>query len=224
MKTPLAGLLLTLVTVAVVAEEKAPVPPRVRVVMTGKGEAFFQSSNVRIEVKPGEDLRKKIEEALKEVTATAFKVGEGEGVVVVFPANAVKVEDALKVIGGLAVVEGVLGFSDDAILIASAGAKGAKRVPVLVALKVGKLDDKAKGDYPAVNHAVVEGQAVRGEFKIGTETFEWSMQDGDGRIPLRLPKGVKSPEPGTQIRASGKVRVAEGQWVLEVAKVEPMKK
>jgi hypothetical protein len=192
--------------------------------MTGKGEAFIQSSVAVYAVKPGEDPKKKADEARKEVTATAFKLGEKQGIVVVFPADTFKVEDALAVIGRTAAVEGVLSWTDERLLIAVAGAKGEKRVPMLVAEKVVRLDEKSKGRYPAVNHAVIEGKAVKGAVKAGTESFEWSIQNGDEKIPLTLPKGGKQPEAGSRVRASGKVRVSGGQLVIDAAKVESVKK
>jgi hypothetical protein len=224
MATLLTWPVLAMLAAAAPADEKPAAPAPARVTMTGKGASYIQASSVQVEIKAGEDAQKKLSEALKQVTATTFTVGEKGGVVVVLPANTFKLDDALKVIGAVVAVEGVLSSTDNAVLVAVAGGADAKRVPVLVADKVVQLDEKNKDRFPAENGAVVEGTAIKGAITVGGAALEWAIQNGDGRVPLALAKGVGPPEAGAKVRASGKVRVAAGQLVLEATKVEPVKK
>jgi hypothetical protein len=224
MRTALASAVLALLAAAGHADEKAAPPTPARVVMAGRGASFVQASSVRVELKAGADLQKKLDEALKRVTATTFKVGGQSGVVVVLPANAFKAEDALKVIRAQVAVEGTLCSTDNAVLVALAGATGAKRVPLLVADKVVRLDETNKDRFPAEDHAAIEGVASKGEVKAGDEMFGWAIRNANGLIPLTLPRGGAPPEAEAAVRASGKVRVAGGQLVLEATKVEAVKK
>jgi hypothetical protein len=224
MKPSIACVVLTLLVAAGHADEKTGPPPPACVVMAGKAASFIQASSVRAEIKAGEDVQKKLDEALKQVTATTFKVGEKAGVVVVLPANTVKLEDALTLIGASVAVEGTLGSTDNAVLIAAAGATGAKRLPLLVADKVVRLDETNKDRFPAENHAVIEGVVSKVEVRAGAEAFGWAIRNANGLIPFTLPMGGTPPRAGAAVRASGKVRVAGGQLVLEATKIEEGKK
>jgi hypothetical protein len=206
---------------ATIADEKANLA---RVVMSGKATSFIQASSVRAEISAGDDVQKKLREALKQVTATTFKVGEKAGVVVVLPANTFKLEDAVDLINAAVAVEGILSSTDDAVLIAVAGATGERRVPLLIANKAVRLDETNKDRYPTENHAIIEGGIDKAEIKVGEETFRWAIQNADGRIPLTFPKDGKSPEQGTKQRATGKVRIATGRLILDASKVEPVTK
>ena len=192
--------------------------------LTGKGAAFLQLSGLNVAIQPGDDVEKKLKEALKKITATVFKIDGRSGVAVVLPANIFDITDALKVFGKLMSMEGTLTTTDNPVLIGLSGSQGARAIPLLIVDKATLLNDRNKAEFPAENHAVVEAVARKGEIKIGTETTEWSLENADGRIPFMVPKGGTSPEAGIRLRVAGKVRVVDGKWLLEATKMEPIKR
>ena len=215
--------LLLSVTIAAAAENKER-PAPARVVMTGKAVSFVMISSLEVEIKPGDDVQKKLAEALKSVTATTFMLDEKAGIVVALPANRFKLIDVLKVLDKPMAAEGILTTTTNDLLVKLSGTKEAKRVPLLIADKVTLVDDKNKDSFPAENQATIEGTVKKEETKLGSETAVWAIGNADGRIPILLPKDSKPLESGAKFRASGRVRVVEGQLLLEVTKVEAMKK
>ena len=91
--------------------------------------------------------------------------------------------------------------------------RGWSRVPMLVADKVVMLDEKNKEKYPAVNHAVIEGEVVKGEVKAGAGVVRVVGPGRRGQDSAGDAEGGTPPKDGARVRASGKVRVAGGQLV-----------
>ena len=224
MKPLVACLILLLPVAAPIADEKnEPITPAMAV-MTGKATEFRNYSGGTFPIKPGEDVQKKMAEALRSVTVTKFSLDEKTGIVVALPANIFNFNDVFKVYGKPMAVEGILTSTDNAILVEASGTKGAKRMPLLIAQKMTLVDEKNKDSFPAENQATIEGIASKGEIKVGSDTAGWAIRNGGGRIPINLPKDAKPPETGAKIRASGKVRVVEGQLLLDATKVDAAKK
>jgi len=221
MKPLIACLLLLLSVPAVMGGD--PKAPPARVVMTGKVTLLIQSTNVKVSIQPGEDVGKKLAEALKSVTATRFDLADNTSIVVAFPPKTVTPNDFFNVKDKLVAVEGILTSTDDSVLVAL-GPKGAKQVPLLIAEKLIWVDDKNKAKLPAENQATIEGVADKAEIRLGSITVGWAIRNGDGRIPLLLAKDTSSPNAGSKMLTSGMVRVVEGQPVLEASKVESRKK
>jgi len=97
-------------------------------------------------------------------------------------------------------------------------------VPLLIADEATVLNDKNKGSYPTENYATIEGAITKSETKLAEETVGWSIRNGDSRIPIILPKDAKPPKSGSKVRATGKVRVIEGQLLLDAIKLDPATK
>jgi hypothetical protein len=213
MKPSIACLTVFLCLPLVTADGKKAQLVPARVVIAGKTYAFVNSTNVRVALRGDEDIQKKIAEALKEVNATGFNIDAKTGVVIALPKTFNK-NNAFKLLGKRIAVEGILTSTDDGALFLASGSKGVKRVPLLIATKITEIDAKNKDSFPAENHAAIEGVARKGPFKVGAETVEWAIQNANGRIPFTLPKGAKPPEAGARLRVSGKVRVVEGELVL----------
>ncbi|HEX3149549.1 MAG TPA: hypothetical protein VHR66_15850 [Gemmataceae bacterium] len=222
MRSLLLGLLVLPIACRALADDKKDVPAPARVVVTGKATAFLQATSVNVAIQGGEDVQKKIAEATKKVTATAFKIDDQSGIVVVLPANSFAVGDALKLIGSQYAVEGILTSTDSGLLIAITGDKTSKRVPLLIASKVTAIDDKNKADLPAENHALMEGTVKKGSWKLGTSTGEWSIQNANGSLPFVALKDAKIDD-GSKLRVSGPVRVVAGEWLVEAQKAELVK-
>jgi hypothetical protein len=224
MKPVIACLALLLSASPLRTEEEKEVVAPARLLMTGKAEALVQVSGVKVTIQAGEDVKKKLADALKSITATMFNLDDQTRILIVLPKDSFTVNDALKVLGKPMAVEGILTDSDDAGLIALSGAKGAKRVPLLIAERVTLVNEKNRDGFPAENQATVEGVAIKGQFKVGKGALEWAIRNADGHIPIALPGEVKPPADGAKTRASGKLRMVDGLLVLDAVKVEPMKK
>ena len=220
------GLLVALVALAAphaLAQDTKEVPVPARVVVTGKATAFLQASSVNVAIQPGQDIAKTLKEATRKVTGTAFRIDETSGVVVVLPENIFEPEDALGLIGKLIAVEGILTSTDTPLLVAISGTKKAERVPLLVATKATAVNERNKADFPAENHALIEGIAKKGGVKVGSRVAEWSIQNADGELPFIAPRDA-ALEAGAKFRIPGGVRVVEGRWLLEAVKAEPITK
>ncbi len=223
MRYSVVGLLVALAAPYAPAQDKKEMPAPARVVVTGKATAFLQASSVNVAIQPSEDIAKTLKEATRKVAGTAFKIDETSGMVVVLPENIFKLEDAVGLIGKLIAVEGILTSTDTPLLVAISGTEKAKRVPLLVATKATVINEKNKADFPAENHALIEGIVKKGEMKVGSRVAEWSIHNADGDLPFIAPKDA-ALEAGTKFRISGGIRVVEGQWLLEAVKAEPVKR
>ena len=222
MRCLLLGLLVLSLAGPALADDKKDVPAPARVVVTGKATVFLQATSVNVAIQGGEDVQKKIAEATKKVTATAFKIDDKSGIVIVLPANSFAVGDALKLIGSQYAVEGILTSTDSGLLVAITGDKMSKCVPLLIASKATAIDDKNKADFPAENHALMEGTVKKGSWKFGASTGEWLIQNANGTLPFVAPKDAKI-EDGSKLRVSGPIRIVAGEWLVEGQKAEVVK-
>jgi hypothetical protein len=195
------------------------------VAMTGTPICALQASMVSVEIKPGQDVQEELTKALKEFKLTAIKFDEKTAVAVALPKN-INFNDL-----GLAVfdkkmiaVEGLLTTTDNDLVIAACGMKGAKRVPFLIAKTATWVDEKNKNKFPGENHATIRGVARKGEIKIDSETFDWGIENADGSIPIILEKEVKAPASGATVLASGSLRAVNGRPVMKADKIESVGK
>jgi hypothetical protein len=232
MRPILASLLIVALAGACQGEDKAP--SSAKITMTGKREGFISVSSSQTVTKT-EGGKEATSKTSRQLTITLFRLGEKVALPVALPAKSgerekeSELKDLLKQAVAaatspeLVAVEGKLGTSEEPVIIALAGAKGVKRVPILMADKVIKLTDKNKKDYPPENAAVVEGAAVKGKVKFGSESTEWAIQDGERRIPILLGKGVAPPTEGRRVRVTGAVRLDQGTLAIEAKTVEPVR-
>jgi hypothetical protein len=119
--------------------------------------------------------------------------------------------------------EGRLSSTADALVIAAAGVKGAKAVPLLIAERVTDLTAANAKDFPPRGSVRVEGVLTRAAVKVGGGTADWAVRNEPNDIPLLLPAGTAAPDAGTRVRVAGLVNVVDGRFVVVVKKVEAVK-
>ncbi len=193
-----------------------------RVIITGKATSFIQKSSAKAEIKAGEDVEKKLAEALRQISATSFKITPSAGMIVALPADQFKLKDAAGFLNGMVAVEGLLTTTDDTVLMAVAGANGAKRVPMLIAAKATPITTANKAEFPAENAIICEVVVVAAEGKAASPAEAWAIRNGDGQVRFTLPKDAAPPTAGIRVRVAGQIRIGAGQLRIEAAKVEAL--
>lgn len=194
--------LLAFLAITVVGGEGSKEPATsAKVIVTGSGNGFFEVGS-----------------AVSSDTYIVIQFDDKTSLIVQTP-NTFSVNNSFKILA----VEGTLTSTGDTSLIKLVDSK-ANRVPILIADKVTVVDEKNKESFPAAGQGRIEAIARKISIKVGSEKVEWAVQNSEGPIPLIFPKDRKPPEPESQERISGKVRIIEGQFLLEVTKTEPVKK
>lgn len=119
--------------------------------------------------------------------------------------------------------EGRLSSTDDPLVVAAAGPKGAKAVPLVRADKLTELTDANRTDFPPPGSARVEGVLAAADVKLGPDTARWVVGGGPHPVPLLPPAEGPVPVAGAKVRAAGPVRVAGGRFVVEVKELAVVK-
>jgi|GEM_PF-5002696 len=121
-------------------------------------------------------------------------------------------------------VEGRLSSTENDVVIAAVGGRGAKSVPLLMADRVTDVTAANAKDYPPKGSARVEGVLVRTASKVGRDTADWAIRDGDLKhIPLLLAEGTTVPDVGSKVRVGGAVKVVDGRLVVVATKLDTVK-
>jgi hypothetical protein len=205
------------------ADDNKPSPIAANVVITATPTSLTQGSNVTVEIKPGQDVLEELAKALKECKLTVIKPDETTAVVIALPPKGLdSTELGLAAIrkDRLIVVEGILTTTENESLLKSCGIKGIKRVPLLIAKTATWVNDKNKDRFPSENRLTIRGVARKCEIKIGSESFNWAIENADGFIPILLAKDAKVPDAGTTVLVSGNLRVVDGRPVVKSDKIE----
>ena len=172
------------------------------------------------------------------VRATLLKLDDRTTVAVVLPAekNPPKkaapggpdpdLEAALREATGRAsavAAEGRLSSTDDPLVVAAAGPKGAKTVPLVRADKLTDLTDANRKDFPPPGSARVEGVLAAADVKLGPDAARWVVGGEPHPVPLLLPADGPVPAAGAKVRAAGPARVVDGRFVVAVRELAIIK-
>ncbi len=198
-------------------------PTVAHVVFTGAPTFLAQMSTVLVEIKPGQHVQEELDKALKEFRFIVIKPDETSSVVVALPTKGLDFNElALATIkkDRLIVVEGILTTTSNEFLVETWAMKGAKRVPLLIAKTATWVNEKNKNQFRAERHIVLRGVARKREIKIGSETFEWAIENANGFIPIILAKDAKVPVAGTTLLVTGNLRVVDGRPMVKADKIE----
>ncbi|MBX9579874.1 MAG: hypothetical protein K2X87_06155 [Gemmataceae bacterium] len=219
MKCVTIGLLVLLAPVAAPADDPKPAPAA-GVVVSGKPVGLVltktttggETKTVRVSIlKLGDDA----------AVAVALPPEKGPAKKAAKPGGAdPDLEAALREATGEArpvAAAGRLSSTDDPLVVAAVGPKGAKRVPLILADRVTELADANKKDVPPPGSARVDGVLVRADIQLGPDTAKWAIdQKEPGPVPLLLPADGPEPTAGARVRATGTVRVVDGRFVVRV--------
>jgi hypothetical protein len=163
-------------------------------------------------------------ECFKQALVATFRLDDETTLVVALPGKAVSINDFFKYYEKPTSVEGLLTATDDPDLLGLLPQIKDKKTALFVADKVTLLDDKNVATFPRAGSALVEGVAVKGEYKVGSKKTAWAIKNADGYIPLLVPADSASLKNDAKIRVTGRVRVSGAVLSLEVVKVEAVKK
>jgi len=120
--------------------------------------------------------------------------------------------------------EGRLSSTDNDVVIAAVGSKGTKSVPLLIADRVTDLTAENAKDFPPRGSIWVEGLLTKATTKVDRYSTDWTISNEDPNpLPVMVPEGVRIPEAGSRVRATGSAKVVKGRLVVEVKRLEAIK-